>query len=115
MSENNTTVNTDLVVSFVEINDAQYIGTLDRNNRQFIGIPVDGRSGQSLFAAYLEKAAIGDLVTIDIGEGRDLVSTKLTDQEVITYDMVTAMWKVAEKRSQGWLVAKVFGEGLGKF
>ena len=97
---------------FVEISLSNYFGTLE--GRTFTGIATKDRDGKALFADYLKKQAVNGLVTIDVGEGRDIVSADLTDEESIVFDMVKAQWAVAEKRAQGWLIAKVFDSGLGK-
>lgn len=99
---------------FITINDANYFGTLNSETRTFVGIATDGMEGKSLFGSYLKKKAVSGLVTVNIGEGRDLISAEMTDEEIIIFDMVKAQWAVAEKRSQGWLVGKVFESGLGK-
>ena len=91
----------------VNVAGINYLGIL--NGRTLTGIHCS-TANENGFRQYFKARATGKLVTLEIGEGKDLVTQQLDDNQKIVFTMVESQWAAAAANAKGWLVSKVFEE-----
>ena len=94
------------------LNNNRVLGT--RFDSTVSGVVVGSVVGKEQFVEYIKANAINDLEEVDIGEGYDVMESKLKDEQVIEYEMLVATFKGAKKRAKGFIHNMVFDAMLGK-
>jgi hypothetical protein len=97
-------------LKWVTLNGKIFLVTVKGKEITGIAVKNPDLPAASHFRDYFKQKATGRLVTISIGEGKDIFTQELSDAQKIDFAMVTAQWAAAASMSEGWVTCKVFEE-----
>jgi hypothetical protein len=90
----------------ITVDRVNYLGTIDGNTIQGVTTPH--------FEDYIKAKALGELVTVTVGDARNLVITHFTDEQLLELDRVKSLYKLAEKKTLSTVTCQIFDKLLGK-
>jgi hypothetical protein len=87
-------------VSKITVDGHHYLGTIKDN----VITGVDSGSHSD----YFKKKAMGELLTVTVGDAKNLIITELTDVQKLEFERVKSMWKLATKRTNAHITCDIF-------
>jgi hypothetical protein len=87
-------------VSKITVDNQSYLGTIEGN--VITGIANGNHSD------YFKAKAMGELLTVTVGDAKNLVITNLTDVQQLEFKRVKSLWKLAEKRTNAHVTCGIF-------
>ena len=102
-------------LKWVTVGSTRILGFMGlAKDREVTGMKVEeGVPAEKTFREFFMRKAMGRLLTIEVGEGKDIISVQLSEEEHIKFDMVKAQWEAACRQSAGWLACQVFEDMFG--
>lgn len=92
--------------------DGQYFGTVEGCVIKGIGKLQDQKQ---TFIEYIKRREANELITIEVGEGQNLITKELLAEHQVEFEMLEKMYEVAKSKKDAWVINKVFDETLVKF
>lgn len=95
------------------IGNTTILGT--KEAKVITGIQISGPPSTNDFANFLKAEAIGNLIEMNVGKGRNVIEQSLTDEQSIVFDTLLAQYGLAEERAMGDMINNYFDKLRGKF
>ncbi len=90
----------------ITVSGVNYLGTIKDGVIKGVTSP--------MFEDYIKAKANGELITVTVGDARNMVIISLTDKQQLDLERVKSLWKLAEKKTTSFITCQIFDKMLGK-